>query len=61
MIDSKFSIDIISVIPAWPESFFTILNKSEGFPTSGNDNENKYSIYGRPVVSAAGLFIAFGG
>jgi hypothetical protein len=26
------------VIPAWPESFFMILNKSEGFPTSGNDN-----------------------
>jgi hypothetical protein len=44
----------ISVIPAWPESFFTILNQSEGFPTSGNDNENKYSIFRRPAVSAAG-------
>jgi len=41
-IDLKCSIDIISVIPAWPESFFMILNKAEGFPTSGNDNENKY-------------------
>jgi len=33
-----------------------MLNKSEGFPTSGNDTENKYTIFRLPAVSAAGLF-----
>jgi len=29
--------NLISVIPAWPESFFEILYDLERFPTSGND------------------------
>jgi hypothetical protein len=43
------------VIPAWPESLFKVLNKSEGFPTSGNDNETACPIFRCLAVSTAGI------
>jgi len=47
-----------NVIPAWPESFFTVLyrfieNYSEGFPTSGNDRITNILI---PKLSFEELF-----
>ena len=46
----------IPVILACPEAFFAILNKSEGFPTSGNNNKNNASAFSYPAVFAADFF-----